>query len=214
MLVHPMDESGAFTASVAFKRLPREGAWLGYLQQAASGDEGAFASLYDETNSLVYGLALRMLGNVEDAEEVTLDVYNQVWRIARSFDAQRGTVTAWLMTLSRTRSLDKIRARASRAKNVDPLPEQFDLPSPDISPEDQTSASQQRKLVLAALNQLPSEQRRALELAYFQGLSHSELAERLGEPLGTVKTRIRLGMIKLRELLVMPVMTAGERAGA
>src|SRR4051812_42278858 len=109
MWVHQMDESSATTAGVAFKRLPREEAWLRYLQQAAAGDEGAFASLYDETNSLVYGLAVRMLSSVEDAEEVTLDVYNQVWRIAKSFDMNRGTVTAWLMTLTRTRSLDKIR---------------------------------------------------------------------------------------------------------
>lgn len=207
-----MDESNANPAGVAFKRLPREGVWLGYVQQASSGDEGAFASLYDETNSLVYGLAMRMLGNVEDAEEVTLDVYNQVWRIAKSFDAQRGSVTAWLMTLTRTRSLDRIRARASRSKNVDPLPEQFDLPSPTETPEAQTAASQQRTLVLAALNQLPAEQRRALELAYFHGLSHSELAERLGEPLGTIKTRIRLGMMKLRELLVQTAVPSSQGA--
>lgn len=207
-----MDESGGNPIGVAFKRLPREGAWLGYLQQASFGDEGAFASLYDETNALVYGLAMRMLGNAEDAEEVTLDVYNQVWRIAKSFDAQRGSVTAWLMTLTRTRSLDKIRARASRSKNVDPLPEQFDLPSPTQTPEDQTAAAQQRTLVLAALGQLPADQRRALELAYFQGMSHSELAESLGEPLGTIKTRIRLGMMKLRELLVQAAVPAGQGA--
>jgi RNA polymerase sigma-70 factor (ECF subfamily) len=186
-----------------FRRLPRESVWTSLLQQAASGDQQAFASLYDETSSLVYSLAMRMLSNVEDAEEVTLDVYSQAWRIAKTFDASRGTVTAFLMTMTRTRALDKIRARASRQKNVDPMPVHFDAPSADESPEDQSATSEQRRIVRNALAQLPADQRRALELAYFQGMSHAELAQALGEPLGTVKTRIRLGMIKLRELLAL-----------
>lgn len=186
-----------------FRRLPREATWAGLLERAAKGDEQAFASLYDETSSLVYSLAMRMLSNVEDAEEVTLDVYSQAWRSAKSFDASRGTVTAWLMTMTRTRALDKLRARASRQKNVEPMPLHFDAPSGDDSPEDQSATSQQRQIVMAALGQLPADQRRALEFAYFQGMSHSELAEALDEPLGTVKTRIRLGMIKLRELLTL-----------
>lgn len=203
-----MAESDGSGGHVAFKRLPREAVWLDYVQRTALGDEGAFASLYDETSSLVYGLAMRMLANTEDAEEVTLDVYNQAWRIAKTFQTERGTVTAWLMTMTRTRSLDRIRARTSRQKNVDPMPEQYDAPATTASPEEESMAGQQRKLVLAALNQLPPDQRKALELAYFQGLSHSELAASLGEPLGTVKTRIRLGMIKLRELLTLAADTA------
>lgn len=179
---------------------------------AARGDEGAFSSFYDETNTLVYSLAIRMLGNVEDAEEVTLDVYNQAWRIAKSFTPERGSVTAWLMTLARTRSLDRIRSRASRQRSVEPIPEQFDPPANVHTPEAQSVTSQQRRIVAEAMSQLPNEQRRALELAYFQGLSHSELASALGEPLGTVKTRIRLGMIKLRELLVAATRT-GREAG-
>ncbi|MFN7935071.1 MAG: sigma-70 family RNA polymerase sigma factor [Bryobacteraceae bacterium] len=191
-----------------FRRLPRESVWTALLEKAAAGDQQAFASLYDETSSLVYSLSMRMLANVEDAEEVTLDVYNQAWRSAKAFDSARGTVTAWLMTMTRTRALDKIRARASRQKNVDPMPVHFDAPSTDDSPEDQSATSEQRRIVMAALVQLPAEQRRALELAYFHGMSHAELAQALGEPLGTVKTRIRLGMIKLRELLTL----AGETA--
>jgi DNA-directed RNA polymerase specialized sigma24 family protein len=113
-----MDESGVQAERSVFKRLPRENVWLDYLRRAASGDDKAFASLYDETNTMVYGLAMRMLANVEDAEEVTLDVYNQVWRIAKSFDAGRGTVTSWLMTLTRTRSLDKLRARRTAERVV------------------------------------------------------------------------------------------------
>ncbi|HUQ93783.1 MAG TPA: sigma-70 family RNA polymerase sigma factor [Bryobacteraceae bacterium] len=196
-----MEQPGALSDRVAFRRLPREAVWLDYVQKTAGGDEASFASLYDETNVLVYSLAMRMLCNIEDAEEVTLDVYNQVWRIAKNFDVDRGTVTAWLATLTRTRSLDRIRARTSRQRNVDSMPDQFDAPANTTSPEDETACAQQRRIVLQALNRLPPEQRKALELAYFQGLSHTELAEALGEPLGTVKTRIRLGMIKLRELL-------------
>lgn len=191
-----------------FRRLPRESVWADLLEKAAAGDQRAFASLYDETSCLVYSLSMRMLSNVEDAEEVTLDVYNQAWRIAKTFDPSRGTVTAWLMTMTRTRALDKIRARASRQKNVDPMPVHFDAPSVDDSPEDQSATAEQRRIVMQALAQLPEEQRRALELAYFHGMSHSELAQTLGEPLGTVKTRIRLGMMKLRELLTL----AGDAA--
>lgn len=198
-----MDDSGAQSERVVFRRLPRENIWLDYIKSAASGDEKAFACLYDETNTMVYGLAMRMLSNVEDAEEVTLDVYNQVWRISKSFDASRGTVTSWLMTLTRTRSLDKLRARSSRQKNIEPMPEQFDAPANVSTPEQQSASAQQRRIVLDALSQLPDDQRKTLELAYFQGLSHSELAAQLGEPLGTVKTRIRLGMMKLRELLAL-----------
>lgn len=189
--------------AASFRRLPRESVWSDLLVRSAAGDQQSFASLYDETSSLVYSLAMRMLSNVEDAEEVTLDVYNQAWRIAKTFDPSRGTVTAWLMTMARTRALDKLRARSSRQKNIDPMPEHYDAPSAGDNPEDQSATAEQRRIVLAALNQLPADQRRALELAYFQGMSHAELAAALGEPLGTVKTRIRLGMMKLRELLTL-----------
>lgn len=208
-----MDESGSSRDRVLTNRTPREAAWLEYIRLAARGDESAFASFYDETTTLVYSLAIRLLGNVEDAEEVTLDVYNQVWRIAKSFTTERGSVTAWLMTLARTRSLDRLRARASRQRNVEPIPEQFDPPANTSTPEEESVSSQQRRIMAGAMSQLPAEQRRALELAYFQGLSHSELAEVLGEPLGTVKTRIRLGMMKLRELLAVATGT-GMEAGA
>lgn len=206
-----MEESGLSSQRVSLRGQPRETAWVSYLARTATGDEVAFGSLYDETNVLVYSLAVRILGNEEDAEEVTLDVYNQVWRIAKTFTPERGSVTAWLLTLARTRSLDKLRARSSRQRNVEPIPEQFDPPSGISTPEEQTAHSEQRRLVMQALSQLPEEQRKPLELAYFQGLSHSELADALGEPLGTIKTRIRLGMMKLRESLTIP---AGGRLEA
>lgn len=196
-----MGESERPSGGVGLKRLPREPYWRDLLGRIAERDESALAELYDETSSTVNGLALRMLTRVEDAEEVTLDVYNQVWRIAGSFDRDRGSVIAWLMTLARSRSLDKIRARTSRDRLVDSMPDYFDAPSREHDPESQTSLGQQKALVRRALAELPSDQRRALELAYFRGMSHSELAEQLGEPLGTVKTRIRLGMMKMRELM-------------
>jgi len=189
--------------AASFRRLPRESVWSDLLVRSAAGDQQSFATLYDETSSLVYSLAMRMLSNVEDAEEVTLDVYNQAWRTAKSFDPLRGTVTAWIVTMARSRALDKLRARSSRQRNIDPMPEHYDAPSDGDSPEDQSATAEQRRIVLAALHQLPADQRRALELAYFQGMSHAELAAALGEPLGTVKTRIRQGMIKLRELLTL-----------
>lgn len=192
-------------------RLPGENTWGDLMHQVALGDEDAFARLYDATSRMVHGVACRILGNLADAEEVTLDVYNQVWRSARTFQRERGSVTAWLLMLSRTRSLDKLRARATRQRNVEPIDPRFDAPSATANPEDQSAAAQQRAILLAALNRLPQEQRQALEMAYFDGLSHSELADRLGEPLGTVKTRIRLGMMKLKDQLQLGV---GQEAGA
>lgn len=180
---------------------PREVAWLDYVARAASGDEGAFSLLYRETSPLVYSLALRILGNPADAEEVTVDVYTQVWRTAGKFSAERGSVTAWLVMLARSRSLDRARARGARNRSADPLPATLEIPGHGETPEHLSALEQQRRKVATALQSLPEEQRQALELAYFSDLTHSEMAARLGQPLGTVKTRIRLGMIKLREVL-------------
>lgn len=210
---NPNDGSGSIKA-IVYQRLPGETQWGELIPRIAQGDEASLAALYDATHKIIYGVALRVLGNTEDAEEVTLDVYNQVWRSARSFQSGRGTVMAWLLTLARTRALDKLRARASRQRNVEPLGAQKEAPAGAASPEEQSASSQQRAIVLAALGRLPDEQRQALELAYFQGLSHAELAERLGEPLGTVKTRIRLGMMKLRDHLHHSGSGLGQEAGA
>lgn len=196
-----MNESGGPTAGVSLRRSPRETEWMGYLERVSSGDEHALAAFYDETSTLVYGLAIRMLGSAEDSEEVTLDVYNQVWRKAATFDSSRGSLLSWLVTLTRSRALDRIRARTSRQRNLEPLPTERDLADKATTPEQETALGQERRIVLGALGQLPPEQRRAIELAFFDGLSHSEVAVALNEPLGTVKTRIRLGMMKLRDLL-------------
>jgi RNA polymerase sigma-70 factor (ECF subfamily) len=199
-----MDESKPESGSVPPMIGPGhvwEAAWRGYVARAAGGDEQAMAALYEGTKSMVYGLALRMLINPADAEEVALDVYTQVWRSARSFDGQRGTVTAWLMLLTKSRAIDRLRARGNRERNTEPLPAAREFAAETQTPEQASALGEKRAIVLRALQRLPSEQGKLLELAYFSDLTHTELAAMLGEPLGTVKTRIRLGMIRLRELL-------------
>jgi RNA polymerase sigma-70 factor (ECF subfamily) len=172
-----------------------------HIRRIASGDSEAVAALYDQTSSLVYGLALRILGDVSDAEEITLDVYTQVWRSAAKFDSERGSALAWLVMLTRSRSIDRLRSRSDR--DVREMPIADNRPPRDVAdlPDEASFIRQQRVMVEAALAGLAPEQRELIELAFFSGLTHSELAMRTGLPLGTVKTRIRLGIIKLRELL-------------
>jgi len=182
-------------------RAMRESAWKEYVGRAAGADQSGLAALYDESSSLVYSVALRMLGHREDAEEVTLDVYTQVWRTAASYDPSRGTVAAWLVTQARSRAIDRMRARGSRREREQPMVKFFDLEVDAPSPEQESEAGQRRRRLLAALATLAPEQREVIQLAFFSDLTHGELASQLGQPLGTVKSRIRLGMIKLREQL-------------
>ncbi len=171
----------------------------------AGGDEGAASQLYDRHGAVMYGLALRMVAEAADAEEVLLDAFAQAWRDAVRYDISRGTVVGWLTTITRTRALDLIRARGRRARMTESAGAQPDAPvamsegfrSPDAGIDEADRAT----AVATALNELPEAQRRAIELAFFEGLTHPEVAERLREPLGTVKTRIRLGMHKLRDML-------------
>ncbi|WP_394766458.1 sigma-70 family RNA polymerase sigma factor [uncultured Paludibaculum sp.] len=179
----------------------RETVWRGWLRRAAEGDREAFAELYDATSGLVYSLVLRILGNPADAEEVTLDVYVQAWRHAGRFDEARGGVAAWLATIGRSRALDRYRSHGARQKR-ESGPVHEESPSEEPSPERLTSMSEDRRVVAEALKALPADQRQVIELAYFQGLSQSEMAGHLGLPLGTVKTRVRLGMMCLRERIL------------
>lgn len=175
--------------------------WLAHIRGCAAGDHSALASLYDESSSLVYGIALRVLNNTADAEEITLDVFAQVWRSAASFDGQRGSVQSWLVTLVRSRSIDRLRSRHSRVKREEAACAETELCAAGAGPEEQTAHSQKHKRIQAALGTLSGEQRQAIELAFFSGLTHMEVATQLGEPLGTIKTRIRLGMMRLRDVL-------------
>jgi len=182
----------------------QDAAWREYLRQCAARQTTALGKLYDESNSLVYTVARRVLGDDADAEEVTLDVYMQVWRMAGTYNSDRGSAVAWLLTIARNRSIDKLRSRDVRKRVEAPIEGAIEATSSEADPEESTVQRQERRRVKTALESLPAEQRQVLELAYFSGFSHSELAERLGQPLGTVKTRIRLGMMRMRELLGAP----------
>jgi RNA polymerase sigma-70 factor (ECF subfamily) len=176
--------------------------WAEWVREAANGDQAALARLYDSTNRMVYGLILRIVSNTHTAEEVLLDVYLQIWRKAEAYDAGKGTVLAWLFTIARSRAIDALRSRASRESGQqDPLDTAAAAVDRSPSPEENSSISQRRQFVQECLAELSPDQRQAIELAYFRGLSHSEIAETLKQPLGTVKTRVRLGMARLRESL-------------
>lgn len=174
--------------------------WPALIALTAQGDQSAFSRLYDQSSPQIYGLVLRILGQPAMAEDVTLEVYTQVWKHAHSYDRQRGTPIAWLITLARTRAIDRLRATRAERASVS-LDEAAWIPSDDASPEERSSARQREEIVQTALAQLSAEQRDALLLGYFGGYSQSEIAARLNLPLGTVKTRMRLGLMKLRDLL-------------
>ena len=171
------------------------------VELVATGDQSALATLYDATNRLIYSLILRVLGDVSSAEEVLVDVYTQVWRQAASYDANRGAPLAWMATIARSRAIDRLRSGWQDQRRKEPLEVLGDAPANAASPEETTAASERQRFVREALNLLTPEQREVIELAYYSGLSHSEIAEKLKQPLGTVKTRTRLGMMKLREAL-------------
>ncbi len=171
------------------------------IQRVARGEQSALAVLYDSTSRMVLGLALRILGDRYSAEEVLLDVYTQVWRQASSFDVNRGLPLAWLMTITRTRAIDRLRSGKHYQQRREPLDLVMDERSAQPNPEEASATSERQALVRSALESLSPEQREVIELAYYLGLSHSEIAARLGLPLGTVKTRARLGMMKLCDLL-------------
>src|SRR5262245_38521546 len=161
------------------------------LRRLAAGDARALGELFDAYSGLLGGLALRILQSRAEAEDVVQEVFVQVWRQAARFDGRRGNPEAWLCTITRTRALDRLRRRAARRERTGAAaPPGADVPRPEES-----------LAVRQALGELSPEQRRALELAYYEGLTHAEIARRLGEPLGTIKTRIRTAMTRLRDAL-------------
>ncbi len=175
--------------------------WRGYLDGMQSGQTESLAQLYDETSSMTYALALRVLSNQADAEEVVLDVYQQVWNSRHNFDATRGTVRAWLCMLTRSRAIDRLRGSGARQRREMPIEDDWQIPSPRAVPEAESIFREERKLVQKALETLSPPEREAIELAFFKGMTHVEVAETLRAPLGTIKTRIRVGLRKLRDVL-------------
>lgn len=170
------------------------------LERLAAGDMDAAAELYDRYAGQVLALARRILRNDGDAEEVVQDVFSQAWRTAGAFEPARGSVGGWLLMMARTRAIDRLRARQSRPDTT-AEPYADALPAPGMLPSEQVLSDEQARRVREALVALPEPQRQALELAYYEGLTQSEIAERLTEPLGTVKTRMRTALMTLRERL-------------
>lgn len=172
------------------------------LAAVAKGDQQALARLYDRLSPVVLGLARRMLGPGPEADEVTMEVFTQVWRQAGRYDASRASASAWVMMMARSRALDALRVRqrdAARLAAVEAEP----LPLATWSdPEDEALVKERQEEVVRALSALPYTQRQALEMAYYDGLTQVEIAERTGTALGTVKTRIRSGLMRLRDLMV------------
>lgn len=170
------------------------------------GSEGALEQLYDRYHTAVYAVCLRVLRNAVDAEDVVIDTFWELWRNADRYDSSRGSVLGYLLLLARSRAMDRLRNRNSREARQRQLtghagdgPEVF--PSNGEDPSQQAWLSERRSVVRQALQQLRYDEREALELAFFDGLSHRQIAEKLDQPLGTVKTRIRRSLIQLRQLL-------------
>jgi RNA polymerase sigma-70 factor, ECF subfamily len=193
--VRPSDSLAADIPAEADRRL---------IRSIGAGSADALADLYDRYASLVFGLAKRITGQAEDAEEVVQDVFAQVWRQATRYEGARATVAGWIVMLARTRSIDRVRARGARPDQsaaVDP-----DVLAPistsDPDPEQVALSAENVRSVHGALRVLPEAQRSLVDLAYYEGLTHAEIAARTGIPLGTVKTRLRTAMMTLRDALV------------
>jgi RNA polymerase sigma-70 factor (ECF subfamily) len=169
------------------------------LKAIAARDEAALAQLYDGYRTILFGLLMRILNNRAEAEDVLQEVFLQVWRKAADFDETRGRPFTWLVTLARSRGIDRLRTLASRERVAEAGAREVSEAISDAAND--AFKSEQRGLVSNALAKLPDEQKGPIMLAYFDGLTQSEIATRLGAPLGTVKTRMRTGMIRLRELL-------------
>jgi RNA polymerase sigma-70 factor, ECF subfamily len=173
------------------------------IRMIAQSQADALGELYDRYSRLVFGMAVNTLGDQALAEEITQDVFLRIWNKASTYQSDQGKVVSWVASIARYRAIDVFRSQKSRVEgnsvSLDDLPF-FDPPdSQNVAQEFEAKHTQQR--LQQALYQLPKEQRQALALAYFRGYTHEEVAQVLGQPLGTVKTRIRLGMQKLRQLL-------------
>ena len=171
------------------------------LGRAAAGDASGLAALYDGYARAIYSLALRILRDPSEAEDIVQEVFMQAWRQASRYDPSRGAVAAWLLTQARSRAIDRLRARRARPAAAEPGVSTSEVVDPAPALDWQVISSEQLARVRAAIDGLPLLQRLAIELAYYEGCTQTEIAARLEQPLGTVKTRIRLALAKLREVL-------------
>jgi len=158
-----------------------------------SGDEQAMAQLYERYSSIVYSVALRVLGDTAAAEDILQEVFMQLWRSPEVFDATRGSLPGWLAVITRNRAIDSLRKRRPEADITDVIVSI----EPDLAGAAQSTRALEK--IRGTLGGMPASQRSALEMAFFEGLTHTEIAEKTGEPLGTIKTRIRSGLLTLRK---------------
>jgi len=180
----------------------RENAEL--LRRMAGGDRDALAELYDRLSRPLYSTARHILNDASEAQDVVHDVFIALWQSAASFDAGRGAVFSWAVALTRNRSIDRLRTRTNRARLLGgAIPDDlgYDSDAGALGIHDWAELGERADAVRSAVGALPPEQRRALELAFFSGLTQKEVAERLNEPIGTIKARIRRGLLKLRDML-------------
>ncbi|MBG1263284.1 sigma-70 family RNA polymerase sigma factor [Nostoc commune] len=173
------------------------------LTKIAQRDQSALSTLYDRYAKIIHAIAFKSLHSVEESEEVVLDVFSQVWRISDRYDAQKGRVDTWLFTLARSRILDRLRKlqRTTPSTTFSMDATQIESKADDIDLFQEAFLAERRALIITAMNKLPHEQRVVIELAYYQGFTQSQIARKIGIPLGTVKTRIRLGLSKLKSIL-------------
>ena len=169
------------------------------VKQMTAGDEGALSVIYDRYSAMLFGMLMRVLNNKQTAEEVLQDLFLQLWRSADKFDPARGSLPAWLLVIGRNRAISRLRGRPSLEvlEEVDGLYANTLASTANI--EDEASRMELMETLKTALAQLPAEQRQAVELAYFEGMTQSEIAAKTGSPLGTVKTRMRSAMQVLKK---------------
>jgi len=176
--------------------------WVATIRRIAEGDQGALGDFYDATSPLVLGLIRRIVEDLPTAEEITLDVYMQVWRLAGTYAQEKGAPMTWLLMLARSRAIDHLRSRARRSRDFErPIEAAFAHSHPDPNPETAAISGSRQRAIQKVLADLAPEQLEVLQLAFFEGLSQSEIAGKTGIPLGTIKSRIRTGMMRMRELL-------------
>jgi RNA polymerase sigma-70 factor (ECF subfamily) len=171
--------------------------WTGLVRSVAAGDQVAFGELYARAYRIVFTLIMRIVGNRETAEELTLDVFHDIWRRAASYDESGGTVLGWIMNQARSRSIDRLRYE-QRKKRVDPSSGAAAADEVVVGSEHLVASQEQYRHVREAMCSLTAAEREAIEIAFFSGCTYVEVAARLGQPAGTIKTRIRSGLMKLR----------------
>jgi RNA polymerase sigma-70 factor, ECF subfamily len=184
----------------AAKTRVSEADWVAIVRAVAAGDQQALRSLYERTHRIVFTLTMRIVNSREAAEEVTVDVFHDVWRRAPQYDAANGTVVGWIMNQARSRAIDRLRFDRRKKRVV-----RADAAAAEASPEgpdEILDAGELARVMRTALATLTRAEREAIEIAFFSELTYAEVAERLAQPLGTIKTRIRSGLGKLRQALV------------